>query len=108
MVNPYWRKLIGYARTNNALIHVPLPVDEQKSRPNNLKSSLIKSSLKKTVSFGGVEERLYEVGSACVTEGDIFPDLTRLVPVQAASALGDKMSDGECSAQDDTFHNSCM
>ena len=103
MVNPYWRKLVGYARKKNALIHVPLPIDEQKSKPNCLRSSLIKSSSQLKVSFGGVAERLYEVNSkACTTEdeNELFPDLTRLAPMHPAATHGDNMTDIECSAQD--------
>lgn len=121
MVNPYWSKLVGYARMNNALLQVPLLVpmmDEKKlgawssssSPAPRLKSSLIKSSFKKTVSFGGVDERLYEVGSASVVdevEGDLFPDLTSLIPLShqnhttaTSTTQGDanSMSDSDCSA----------
>lgn len=127
MVNPYWRKLVEYARVNNALLQVPLLVpmmDEKKlgswssnsgPLPNTtpaprLKSSLIKSSFKKKVSFGGVDERLYEVGSACVVnevEGDLFPDLTSLITLShqnhttaTSTTQGDanSMSDSDCSA----------
>lgn len=127
MANPYWRNLVGYARMNNALLQVPLLVpmmDEKKlgscsssrsQHPNTitvprLKSSLIKSSFKKKVSFGGVDERLYEVGSASVVnevEDDLFPDLTSLVPLShehhttaTSTTQGDanRMSDSDCSA----------
>lgn len=101
MVNPYWRKLVGYARTKNALIHVPLPKDERKSKPNHLRSSMIKSASQLKVSFGGVDERLYEVNSKASTTEDeynIFPDLTRLAPMHTATAHEDTMTDGECSA----------
>ena len=121
MVNPYWSKLVGYARMNNALLQEPLLVpmiDEKKlgswssssSPAPRLKSSLIKSSFKKTVSFGGVDERLYEVGSASVVdevEGDLFPDLTSLIPLShhnhttaTSTTQGDanSMSDSDCSA----------
>jgi hypothetical protein len=101
MVNPYWKKLVDYARTKNALIHVPMPDDGRRSRPSHLRSSLIKSSSQLKVSFGGVDRRLYEVNSKASTtddENDLFPDLTRLVPVHSANTHEDAMSDSDCSA----------
>lgn len=82
VVNPYWRKLVGYARTRAAIIQVP--IDRQKSQPKKaLRSSLRKSpSATKGVSFGGVSERIFEVDSKASEEEeeDLFPDLTRLAP----------------------------
>lgn len=127
MVNPYWRKLVEYARVNNALLQVPLLVPMMDERnlgswssntgpllnttpAPRLKSLLRKSSFKKKVSFGGVDERLYEVGSASVVnefEGDLFPDLTSLIPsshqnysTATSTTEGDanSMSDSDCSA----------
>ena len=95
IVNPYWKKLVGYARIKNALIHVPLPKVERKSKSNYLRSSLIKSSSQLKVSFGGVDERLYEVNSKASTtedDDDLFPDLTRLAPMHPDATHGDNMT----------------
>ncbi|KAL7524036.1 hypothetical protein ACHAXR_000413, partial [Thalassiosira sp. AJA248-18] len=82
MVNPYWRKLVGYARSKRAIIHVPI----DKHQPKSLRSSLIKSSSGKRVSFGGVSKRTFEVNSKInIKEDDIFPDLTRLAPMHSTS-----------------------
>ena len=85
MVNPYWRKLVGYAKSKNAIIQVPI-IQKQHSKPAaTLKSSLIKSPWRKKVSFGGEDKRLYDINSNPhiddEQEGDIFPDLTKLVPM---------------------------
>ena len=101
VVNPYWEKLVGYARTKNSLIHVPMPKDGRRSKPNHLRSSLIKSSLQLKVSFGGVDKRLYEVNSKASTtedESDLFPDLTRLVPMHSSNTHVNTLADSECSA----------
>jgi len=102
MVNPYWRKLVGYARGKSAIIHVPVDLKKkQKAKPKALRSSLIKSASVKTVRFGGTSERLYEVNSKVNNneeKDELFPDLTRLAPVHGMSAQVDAMSDSECSA----------
>lgn len=99
MVNFYWRKLIGYARSKSAIIHVPL-ADKQKPKHRSLRSSLVKSQSAKKVSFGGVDKRLYEVNSKASTDEvkELFPDLTKLAPMHKTSAQMDAMSDSECSA----------
>eukprot|EP00584_Thalassiosira_punctigera_P005323 CAMPEP_0172543652 /NCGR_PEP_ID=MMETSP1067-20121228/13987_1 /TAXON_ID=265564 ORGANISM="Thalassiosira punctigera, Strain Tpunct2005C2" /NCGR_SAMPLE_ID=MMETSP1067 /ASSEMBLY_ACC=CAM_ASM_000444 /LENGTH=104 /DNA_ID=CAMNT_0013330103 /DNA_START=143 /DNA_END=457 /DNA_ORIENTATION=+ len=104
MVNPYWRKLVEYARSKSAIIHVPI-LDPSKRRaakqPRTLRSSLIKSSSAKRVSFGGTSERLYEVNSKAndnEEREDLFPDLKGLAPIHGSSAQADAMSDSECSA----------
>ena len=101
MVNPYWRKLVGYARSKSAIIHVPIGLDKQRSTPKALKSSLIKSaSVKRSVSFGSTSERLYEVNSKVNNNPEVeelFPDLTRLAPMYISAAEMDANSDGECS-----------
>ncbi len=118
MVNPYWRKLVGFARSKSSIIHVPLAsqhvVDEHglesKQVKPTLRSLLIKSSstTKKKVTFGGVEERLYQLDSsisgssnpAPTTKRDkfLFPDLTRLSPMHTARSQEQAESDSECSA----------
>jgi hypothetical protein len=118
MVNPYWRKLVGFARSKSSIIHVPLlasqHVDEKhglefKQVKPTLRSLLIKSSsaTKKKVTFGGVDERLYQMGSIIsgsssnhVLKRDnyLFPDLTRLSPMHTASSQEQAESDGDCSA----------
>lgn len=106
MVNPYWRKLVGYARSKNALIHVPVDLYNQHAKPKALRSSLKKSSSAKRVSFRSsiVSERLYEVNSKVNAdekkekEVDLFPDLTSLAPMHRSPAQVDSMSDSECSA----------
>jgi len=85
MVNPYWRKLVGYAKSKNAIIQVPI-IQKQHSKPvATLKSSLIKSPSRKKVSFGGEDKRLYDINSNPhinnEEEADMFPDLTKLVPM---------------------------
>ena len=121
MVNPYWRKLVGFARSKSAIIHVPLVAPKNDDDDHHgvnlnqvkptLRSSLIKSSstAKKKVTFGGVDERLYQVDSSISdgintvpTKKDhyLFPDLTRLSPMHKLTLQGhgDSMSDSECSA----------
>lgn len=100
MVNPYWRKLVGYARSKSAIIHVPKASSEQKPKSKALRSSLVKSlSVKKAVHFGGVDKRLYDVSSkANPNEEELFPDLASLAPMHNTSNKVDAMSDSECSA----------
>jgi hypothetical protein len=123
MVNPYWRMLVGYARSKSAIIHVPLlapqnNVDEHGLEPfkrqvrPTLRSLLIKSSstTKKKVTFGGVDERLYQVDSSISSIGNhtfptkkeehsLFPDLTRLSPMHKMISQHEHAeSDSECSA----------
>ena len=102
MVNPYWRKLVGYARSKSAIIQVPMITRNQEEKPKPLKSSLIKSVSKKKVSFGAVDKRLYEVNSKVnpnEVKVDLFPDLTKLAPMhQASLQQPDSMSEGYCSA----------
>ena len=86
MVNPYWRKLVGYARSKDAIIPVPTIVHDKQETPKPLKSSLIKSASKKKVSFGAVDKRLYEVNSKAnpnQVKVDLFPDLTKLAPISS-------------------------
>ena len=99
MVNFYWRKLVGYARSKNAIIQVPI-TKRQRPQLKTLRSSLVKSQMAKKVSFGGVDKRLYEVNSQASTEVEarLFPDLTQLTPMHKASIEIDTMSDSECSA----------
>ena len=101
MVNPYWRKLVGYARSKSAIIHVPIGSDKQKAKAKTLRSSLIKTSSVKRVSFGGTRASVYEVNSKANNDEEkeeLFPDLTRLAPMHSSSAQLDAMSDSECSA----------
>lgn len=85
IVNPYWRKLVDFARSKSAVIQVPFASGANQFRPTTtLRSSLLKSSSAKKVSFGGVDTRLYQVSSnANNTFNDIFPDLTKLRPMDA-------------------------
>mmetsp|Transcript_18920 Transcript_18920/g.34089 ORF Transcript_18920/g.34089 Transcript_18920/m.34089 type:complete len:511 (-) Transcript_18920:419-1951(-) len=101
MVNPYWRKLVGYARSKSAIIPVPIGLNKQHAKLKTLRSSLIKSSSARRVSFGGTSERLYKVNSKVninKEEEELFPDLTRLPPIHSSSVQVDAMSDSECSA----------
>ena len=58
MVNPYWRKLVGYARERSSIIHVPLDRQKYRSNANNNERDII------------------------------FPNLTRLAPVHKTSDMG--------------------
>lgn len=120
MVNPYWRKLVGFARSKSAIIHVPLLASQQnidehglgiKQMKPILRSSFIRSSstANKKVTFGGVDERLYQVDSIILSgyikpasaekkdDYHLFPDLTCLSPMHTAREHDDG-SDSECSA----------
>ena len=80
-VNHYWRNLVGYARSKNAIIKVPfIPVKPK----TTLRSALIKSPIPNSVSFGAVEKKVYDINSmACTNDKEkppLFPDLTKLAP----------------------------
>ena len=80
-VNPYWRDLVEHARSKNAIIQVPFLPTKPKT---TLKSALIKSPISKSVSFGAVEKKTYDINSmACTNDKEkspLFPDLTKLAP----------------------------
>ena len=79
-VNHYWRNLVGYARSKNAIIKVPfIPVKPK----TTLRSALIKSPIQKNVTFGAVDKKVYDINSTACTNKekvDIFPNLTKLAP----------------------------
>ena len=69
-----------HARSKNAIIQVPfIPV-----RPKiTLKSALIKSPISKSVSFGAVEKKVYDINSMASSDRekvDLFPNLATLAP----------------------------
>jgi len=79
-VNHYWRNLVGYARSKNAIIKVPFLPTKLKT---TLKSALIKSSIQKNVSFGAVEKKTYDINSMASSDRekvDLFPNLATLAP----------------------------
>ena len=98
MVNPYWRKLVGFARSKNAIIQVPVDLDKQRTRTKELRSSLIKSSSTRKVSFGVTSERTYEVDSRVNSDSKSdgpYPDLTRLTPTHSSAQLDGKMGESD-------------
>ena len=94
MVNPYWRELVGYARSQKALIEVPCV----KKNDFPKRSSLLKNHNAKKVSFGATSEQTFEVGSqvkqTAQTE-DTFPSLAEIKPVHTSDNREDS---GYCSA----------
>ncbi|KAL9184986.1 hypothetical protein ACHAXT_002763 [Thalassiosira profunda] len=87
-VNPYWRRLVDFAKSKHAIIQVPVDSSSQK-QPAALKSSLRKSTSPKHVSFGATSERVFEASSNASNkreERPMFPDLTRLAPMRDASS----------------------
>ena len=83
-VNPYWRRLVDFAKSKHAIIQVPVDSSSQK-QPAALKSSLRKSTSPKHVSFGATSERVFEASSNAGNkreESPMFPDLTQLAPMR--------------------------
>ena len=79
-VNPYWRDLVEHARSKNAIIQVPFIPTKPKI---TLKSALIKSPIQKSVSFGAVEKKVYDINSMASSDRekvDLFPNLATLAP----------------------------